>query len=959
MTERQAAAEDRRPQRGSRRRRHGLTASSRSAAGSPAAACAERRRRPFAARDETWLLAAVLSAALAACGSPEPRSSTRQELPLPFEFTGCERVLRGPVCALGERRRVRLWIGPPPGAVILIDARPPAAPPEPVVGGLRVEVEVPPGARETVVEARLGARRWTARLAVAGGGSPEWFAAARTALGSGDLAAARQLVAPGLAAAAPAERGLALMVAARVDLAGGDPARGEQVLRQAIRAHRRSGDLAAEIRDTALFAYRLIGRREFTAARAWLDALPDPAGHADSGFLEAYHLGLLASHLGDLRTGLRQMRAAEDHAARAGLVREQVMAAEVLARELQRVGRAGASRAIFAALESRVGKDLPPCDRAQLRNNRAWASILAREAGAPAADPRPLLAEVLRLFEEQCAAFAAREDERLNVRINLALANLQAGDVAAARRWLAEARRLRAEPGATFELWLADLEARALLAGGEARRALAIYQGLAQRARAVQSPESAWRAAYGEARAHEALRDVPGALAAYAAAERQLERESLLVAVDEGRDTFVGQREDGTRRHLDLLLREGRDEEALVVARRARSRALRDLRLAGRLASLAPAERAAWERAIAAHAAAREELDRAAEEAWRLPAGEARRAAEEAGRRLRALRGAIDALLTRFDAPRDASGGALAAPAAGEVLLVYHPLPEGWVGFAADAHGVVARRLGRLDAAIEAPVLLAERLLAPFATPIRRARRVRVLPYGALRAVDFHALPFGGEALLAARPVVYGLDLAAAPAAAPGATGGERALVVGDPRGDLPGARTEARRVRAALTAGRPGWTTELLLGREATGPAVRRALAGSALFHYAGHAVAAGWESSLPLAGGGRLTVDDVVARPRVARWVVLSGCATGATSAESAGESMGLAHAFLSAGAEAVVAAARPLADREAAVVVAAFYAELARAGSPEEALRRAQLAVRGRGGAGAWASFRVFVP
>ncbi len=462
-------------------------------------------------------------------------------------------------------------------------------------------------------------------------------------------------------------------------------------------------------------------------------------------------------------------------------------------------------------------------------------------------------------------------------------------------------------------------------------------------AREALAPEAEWRAATGEARAQEALQEVPAALAAYGRAEELLERESLLIPMHQGRDTFLGQRDDATRRHLDLLLRAGRPGEALGLARRARSRFLRTLEVSVRLAGLPPDERQAWDRALAAHHAQREALDRAAAEHWRLPGNELRQAVEDRARRLRELRGEIDALLARFGI----AGASEAAPpplAAGEVLLAFHPLPDGWAGFAADATGVVARRLGRVEDVLEQPALVAERLLVPFAAQIRRARQVRLLPYGPLRRVDLHALPFDSDVLLAAKPVAYALDLPASPAAA---LQGARALVVGDPQGNLPGARSEAGQVEAELQAGRPSPEVRVLLGRQATGPAVRPLLAASGLFHYAGHAVFAGWDSHLPLAAGGRLTVDDVLALPRSPARVVLSGCETGASSEESAVESIGLAHAFLAAGSTTVIAAVRPVADRESAALMQSFYAELPaeRLDGGGPAPRPAHLATEGR--------------
>ncbi len=918
----------------------------------------------------SWMpaLGAAGLAALAVCAGCAPGSPREAAPPraLPFEYSGCESVRRGPVCALGGERRLRLWIAAPPGDDVLIDGRPPRAAPVALAGGLLFAVETAPGAGEVVVETRRGERRRAARLAIEENRPPQWFSDAWALGAAGDLAGARRTVEPLLASRVAAERGLALAVAAQVDLATGKPGLAEGELRQAIADHRASGLLSREIQDAATLAHRLIQRRELAAARALVAGLSGHAGHADSAFYLAYTEGLLASKTGDLRTSLRRLRAAVDHARRAGAVRHEVAATQVLGLELQRAGRDGEAAAAFAAAESSAGAGLPTCERAQLRNNRAWALLLAREARTPADDPRPLLAGALRVFDHECDAFPGGVAERVNVRVSLALAHLQAGEPEAARRRLDEARRLDPRPEPKIELWWEDLEARTLLAAGAAEGARGAFQRLAGRAREARSPEAEWRALYGEGQAREALADATGALAAYAAADAVLERESLLVPFHEGRDTFLSQRRRATRRHLDLLLRAGRPNEALALVRRARSRSVRGLRIALRLAGLAPAERAAWDRAIAAHAGAREALERAAAERWRLPSGEARRAVEEEARRLAGLRSDLDLLLARLEthgarpetpaAPPPAGAGVPPRLLPGEVLLAYHPRGEGWVGFAADERGTVARRLGSLDVARRRPEALADRLLRPFAGPIRRARGVRVLPVGELHAVDFHALPFDGGPLLAAKPVVYGLDLARAPAPPDG--GARRALVVGDPTGNLPAARREAQGVAAAL-ASAGGWTPELLLGEETRGAAVRRALPGAGLFHYAGHAIAAGWDSALPLAAGGGLTVADVLALDRAPAWVVLSGCETGAAPELAAVESMGLAQAFVSAGAEAVVAAVRPLSDRDAAAVVDRFYAELGRTGSPAEALRRAQLGARARGEGGDWAGFRVFVP
>jgi len=140
------------------------------------------------------------------------------------------------------------------------------------------------------------------------------------------------------------------------------------------------------------------------------------------------------------------------------------------------------------------------------------------------------------------------------------------------------------------------------------------------------------------------------------------------------------------------------------------------------------------------------------------------------------------------------------------------------------------------------------------------------------------------------------------------------------------------------------------------------------ALFHLAGHAHFSGtdgWESTIPLADGGALTVGDVLALASVPRLVVLSGCETGRS------DGLGLAHAFVAAGAEAAIGTTREVPDADAARVMALFYEslrpDLPAADAAALALQKAarallhpeQATTGARPPPVDWRSFRVFVP
>ncbi len=131
--------------------------------------------------------------------------------------------------------------------------------------------------------------------------------------------------------------------------------------------------------------------------------------------------------------------------------------------------------------------------------------------------------------------------------------------------------------------------------------------------------------------------------------------------------------------------------------------------------------------------------------------------------------------------------------------------------------------------------------------------------------------------------MTYGVDLPARPLA-PIEGAATSALVVADPRGDLPAARDEAQRIAGVLRA-RGGLEPLVLQGREATHRAVRDAieLQQTTLLHYAGHGVFEGrdgWESGFPLAAGGWLSVGDVLVLRRAPALVLLSGCETARAS-------------------------------------------------------------------------------
>jgi len=226
------------------------------------------------------------------------------------------------------------------------------------------------------------------------------------------------------------------------------------------------------------------------------------------------------------------------------------------------------------------------------------------------------------------------------------------------------------------------------------------------------------------------------------------------------------------------------------------------------------------------------------------------------------------------------------------------------------------------------------------------------LPLGALRFGD---VPASARWQIARVLGVLPREASAAPS--PSAVAGAiapsepvgRAVVLGDPAGDLPASADEATRVAQSLNA-------SLYIGARATRAALATAR-GAAVLHIAAHAHLGSVASVLQLAdgdaGGAELAALDPP--PRL---VVLASCASAAGSDDAGNGSLALA--FVNAGTELVIATQRSVRDADAAQVMQAFYAA-GGARDPIRALAAAQERLAGAprdpsGAAPAWAAFEA---
>jgi CHAT domain-containing protein/Flp pilus assembly protein TadD len=247
-------------------------------------------------------------------------------------------------------------------------------------------------------------------------------------------------------------------------------------------------------------------------------------------------------------------------------------------------------------------------------------------------------------------------------------------------------------------------------------------------------------------------------------------------------------------------------------------------------------------------------------------------------------------------------------------------------------------------------------LLRPAFAHVRQADHLVVVPDGALHRVPFAALIRREDRryLLEefAVQVVPSLTvLARATARATRISAADTALVIGNPTlaaedrqfvADLPEAAAEAKEVASFYPA------ATLLLAQQATKARFLDDVAGAAVVHFAGHAIANERDPRLSrflLAGDDpaerSLFASEIAARalPRT-QVVVLAACRTNDGRIRRGEGVFSLARPFLAAGVPVVLASLWDVDDRASRQLLVAFHRALREAPSAAEALRRAQM-------------------
>ena len=738
---------------------------------------------------------------------------------------------------------------------------------------------------------------------------------------------------------------------------------------EALGADKAAGLVSNEL-DDAMSLARLFNERDNQVIQAealWKERAALLARMPEIAPWQALSMSIYRQKLGDLRKALQ---VAEEGISQAHQVGENAVLVELLMQRSTVLVQMGRHKDAEEGLKSQLTANTEACRHGELLADQARLRIMERTVlpsgllSDRGQDPSPLLEDALKKDAPSCnqPLLTAKIVTRLAVAAGFDHAYPQAlAYVNQARRELSKSEPAKQHPAPELELDWLDVEGKAAIAEKRFDDAAKSYRAMVKLSQNLDDFEAYWRANIGLA---QALEDVNKneSRESYRRAVSYLEERSLNLPISNGRGSFLGRFEQGIGLYVDFLHREGLDEEAMAVARRARARSVRTLSLTRQIEYLDEVTRKRWEEKLSLYQSRRQELDHIITRLNAAAGDDVPNLQRQRDRQQKNLTDSMEEALgvlgERSEPP------ALDPPGPGEVVLTCHPAKDRWLCFAADSLHVESTSIAQLDTEVPTEVL-SEQLILPFADMLRNARRVRVIAYGALRKVDIHLLKLSGKELGDGREIVYALDVPFFPRSP--ADAGDRpasgpAILLFDLDDTLPESRDSADTIAKMFTAAK--WKYERQVGSRPSGPKaagvtsdadsmdadkLQEKLGQASFFHFAGHADITNGigMSTLRTTNRSGLLVGDLLLLDHVPPAVALFACGSGLSPEEVGGvEGLGIAQAFLLRGSKWVVGTVRNVHDRLAAPVAIEFYRRLKFSDvsiTPYAALRAAVLEVK----------------
>ncbi|MEQ9499579.1 MAG: CHAT domain-containing protein [Deltaproteobacteria bacterium] len=818
-------------------------------------------------------------------GEPEPTvAAAAPEKPLKVYFGGCHEVHEGPVCMLSGTATITLWMEDPGfEPVVLVDGRGVQQRVKRIDGGASVQLSIKSSA--SLIE--INNSRWSL-----GVGSFEDIVRVTQveALRQTQPKEALLETADWERFRDPHSRARMLSLRARLqhDL---NISAWLETVQLSTNLHKINRCLSGMADDLAFMGQRLRSQGDIVGAQEALEQMGKISRAAPQiKIAHNYFSALLATQMGNPRAALSRLREMNRWSERLSDTEYHEASIHLELLLMSYLSRSSEAQELLGALSARISTTRSPCARGRMLNNFAWFSRrFDLEQSTKAAER----AEIV--YATSCTSQPADE---ILLRLTLGRLLLDQDRFTGVERQIGKIRSL----GSTYlgdrnRIALEALEAQLLQATKEHERSLALFQSVCDRTGIHYEPRLHWEALVGLAQISLAKKEPEKAIQSLREAEGLLDLLVLSIPLGEGRAIFAEDHLVSTELMAETFLSLGKVEAASQIVSTSIRRHSSAMALAAQVTALPPERRKKFQKRLEEYRRNRSDLSNMTRDAWRMSRKERELLSEKRSRVERGLIGQLDRMTSLVDLDWRVPSRTLGQ---GESELLLHPLRGRTLAILRHS----SRQSWALLDGVPAESTLRQWLQDEFTNAMDVPRYVWILAHGRYASVPVHSI------IQASSPnpvlAVYSIGLPSQEVE----FGSRRALVVSDPDGTLPNARSEGIFVKRVLE--EAGWEVDLLVGEQASRRRLIEVLSKLryGLLHFAGHSTShgiGGWTSFLRVADRERLEVADIFSLEFVPDLVVLSSCEGGGDGDAP----VGIAQALLARGATAVVAAAERIED------------------------------------------------
>ncbi|TQV87940.1 CHAT domain-containing protein [Aliikangiella coralliicola] len=821
--------------------------------------------------------------------------------------------------------------------------------------GLFFEIKIPIGKHRLTIEDRESSEEWSINISKQT--EPDWLVEHKKITQSHQFKRAIDKLHLVLKEKKNVDKALVMHYLARAYLANNEVDRAAFYLDRANELFSVNETFNKIIDNSTVLIYiYLILKDNPISAKAILDSLPSVDNDAKSVFYRTFYTAHLNSYLGEIRLAESRYFEAQKIAHKFNLEREEIDTEHMHSRILVNSGKFAEAIAIRKEIINKIPDAWSDCRKAKYHNGLGWAQnqLLETQPSTKNNSPLPALTHSLQLLEKSCPKTST---DRINVLINLSKYHYLENELDAAYGRLEQVKKIETQFSYQQKLEILELEALFELAQNNYDASIVIFEQLWRLADQVKYSNFLLKALVGIAKAHEGKGEADSAIVYYERAEQLVFNNTLSIPVTGSQPEFLASKVNFSYRYVDLLSRSGKMREALEKARKFRSHWLSSIFKMNQLAVGNLAQNREWITLVSRIKRLRKSIIAQQTLEWSLPFDQidnANRLLEEQKLKLATL---FDESVRLVNSANLSTEFHFGEPKENELFLFFYPITNGWIGFSYEQTEMKSHLIQLNENQSANHAQMASEWVDVFSQSIDEAKTVIVFPFGEMKSVDFRTIPYKDANLFRYKNVLYGVDLKRLQLGKDRDHISNQSLIVANSLGDLKETELEAKSIENFIA--RKNWRSKTLTNEETVIEEVKQKLQEVQHFHYAGHVFSTEdylSQYQIPLTKNVNLNSTDILMLKRVPRWVVLSACNSSTPGRMTSTESLGLAHAFVIAGSEQVIATSKPVADKQAKLLMTQFYQHWKSGNNFAETFRQAQLDLIEHQPEHDWLAFRV---